>query len=72
MNEYKTKIKEINIKLKTLPKEVQLEYSVRSADLKAISNKEKELAKLKQKYTKHNPKIKTLKNEIRKMKSWIY
>lgn len=67
-NEYKTKIKEINIKLKTIPQEVQLEYSVRSADLKAIANKEKELDSLRQKYTKHNPKIKTLKNEIKKMK----
>lgn len=67
-NEYQTKIKEIKIKLRVLPKEVQLEYSVRSADAKAIANKEKELDKLRQKYTKHNPKIKTLKNEIKKMK----
>lgn len=67
-NEYKTKIKEINSKLDSIPKEVQLEYSVRSADLKSIENKEKELEALRQKYTKHNPKIKTLKNEIKKMK----
>ena len=68
-NEYETKIKQINIKLKQIPKEVQLEYSVRSADLKAIANKEKELDAMNQKYTKHNPKIKTLKKEIAKMKS---
>jgi len=67
-NENETKIKEINEKLQIIPKEVQLEYSVRSADLKAIENKEKELAALRQKYTKHNPKIKKLKNEIIKMK----
>ena len=67
-NEHETKIKEINEKLTIIPKEVQLEYSVRSADLKAIENKEKELAALRQKYTKHNPKIKKLKNEIQKMK----
>lgn len=68
LNEYNTKIKEIDVKLKKIPYEIQLEYSVRSADKKAISNKEKLLAKLKQKYTKYNPKIKTLKNEIKKMK----
>lgn len=67
-NEYETKITKIEQKLKQIPKEVQLEYSVRSADLKAIENKEKELAKLRQKYTKYNPKIKTLKNEIKKMR----
>ncbi|MFA9373802.1 MAG: GumC family protein [Poseidonibacter sp.] len=67
-NEYTTKIKEISEKLKNIPKEVQLEYSVRSADLKAIDEKEKELSKMKQKYTQHNPKIKTLKKQIEKMK----
>jgi capsular polysaccharide biosynthesis protein len=70
-NEYETKIKEINQKLKEIPHEVQLEYSVRSADKKAIQNKEKELTKLKQKYTQYNPKIKTLKNEIKKMKYYL-
>ena len=66
-NEYTTKIKEITAKLNSIPKEVQLEYSVRSADLKAIDEKEKELSRLKQKYTQFNPKIKTLKKQIEKM-----
>lgn len=66
-NEYTTKIKEITAKLNSIPKEVQLEYSVRSADLKAIDEKEKELSRLKQKYTEFNPKIKTLKKQIEKM-----
>ena len=67
-NEYTTKIKEITVKLNSIPKEVQLEYSVRSADLKAIDEKEKDLSRLKQRYTLSNPKIKTLQKQIEKMK----
>lgn len=68
MNEYKTSVREIEAKLQSLPKEVKLKYSVRSADLKSIENKEKELRKLKQKYTNYNPRVIRLKNEIKIMR----
>lgn len=67
-NEYITKVKEIQQKIDSIPQEVQLNYTVRSADLKNIENKEKELVELKQKYTEDNPKVKTLINEIKNMK----
>jgi len=62
--EFETKVKEINNSLENLPKEVQLKYSVRSADRKSLDNKKKELRKLKQRYTLHNPKVKKLIDEI--------
>ena len=67
-NEYSTKVEQIKSKLNKIPKEIQLNYSVRSADLKNIENKEKELSQLKQKYTIHNPKVKKVQNEIMLMK----
>ena len=68
LNENLTKVNNIQIKLSLMPKEVQLKYSVRSADLKNIENKEKELTKLKQKYTMKNPKVIKLQSEIVFMK----
>ena len=64
LNEYLTKVDQIKTKLNLIPKEVQLNYSVRSADLKNIENKEKELTQLKQKYTTLNPKVIKLQSEI--------
>ena len=68
LNEYLTKVNQITAKLDQIPKEVQLNYSVRSADLKNIENKQKELTKLKQKYTVNNPKVIKLQSEIVFMK----
>jgi len=62
--EFYTKVEEISKSLKTIPKEVQLKYSVRSADRKSLDNKKKELRKLKQRYTLLNPKVKKVIDEI--------
>lgn len=66
--EFETKVKEIEVKLNSMPKEVKLRYSVRSANQKNIQDKIKELRNLKQKYTIYNPKVKRLENEIKTMK----
>ena len=62
--EFLTKVTEINNSLKKIPKEIQLKYSVRSANRKSLENKKKELRKLKQRYTLFNPKVKKIIDEI--------
>jgi len=70
--EFHTKVKEINKSLKNIPKEVQLKYSVRSADRKNLENKKKELRKLKQRYTLFNPKVKKIMDEITIMEKDLF
>jgi len=65
--EYHTTVKEISTSLQNIPTQIQLKYSVRSADRKNLDNKKKELRKLKQRYTAHNPKVKKLIDEIKIM-----
>lgn len=66
--EFETKVKEINTRLNTMPKEVKLRYSIKSANMKNIQDKVKELRNLRQKYTIHNPKVKRVQSEIKNMR----
>jgi len=70
--EFYTKVEEINKSLTIIPKEVQLKYSVRSADRKSLDNKKKELRKLKQRYTLLNPKVKKVIDEITIMEKELF
>lgn len=65
--DFLVKVHVINKNLKSIPKEVQLKYSIRSANRKSLENKKKELRKLKQRYTLLNPKVKKIMDEIRIM-----
>lgn len=70
--EFDIKVEEIDKILKKMPKEVQLKYSVRSADRKNLEDKKKELRKLKQRYTSLNPKVKKVMDEISVMRRDLY
>ena len=70
--EFFIKVQEINKNLKEIPQEIQLKYSIRSANKKGLDNKKKELRRLKQRYTLHNPKVKKIVDEITAMETEIF
>ena len=62
--EFISKVKEIKRSLENIPYEIQLKYTVKSANIKNLENKKKELRKLRQRYTLLNPKVKKISDEI--------
>ena len=70
--EFGSKVQEIQRSLKNIPFQVQLKYTVRSANIKNLENKKKELRKLKQRYTLLNPKVKKITDEILIMEKELF
>ena len=70
--EFASKVQEIKRSLKNIPLQVQLKYTVRSANIKNLENKKKELRKLKQRYTLLNPKVKKITDEILIMEKELF
>jgi len=70
--EFATKVEEIKRSLNNIPLQVQLKYTVRSANKKSLENKKKELRKLRQRYTLLNPKVKKVTDEILAMEKELF